>query len=43
MGPDGEEGTEDDVHNHLRMMNAEGEIDEAFDDFTPADASDSGG
>lgn len=38
LGPDAEEDTEDDIHNHLRMMNAEGELDEAFDDFTPADA-----
>ncbi|MBT8486021.1 MAG: type II secretion system major pseudopilin GspG [Phycisphaerales bacterium] len=36
MGPDGEEDTEDDVHNHLRMMNEEGELDEEFDDFSPA-------
>ncbi len=43
IGPDGEEGSDDDVHNHARKMNAEGEIDEAFDDFTPADATDSGG
>ena len=43
MGPDGEEGGDDDIHNHFRMMNAEGEIDEAFDDFTPADAGGSGG
>jgi general secretion pathway protein G len=39
-GPDGEEDTEDDVHNHLRMMNEEGEIDEAFDDFSTDGALD---
>ena len=38
LGMDGEEDTEDDIHNHMRMMNEDGEIDEAFDDFTPADA-----
>ena len=36
-GPDKEEDTDDDIHNHLRMMDTEGELDEAFDDFTPAD------
>ena len=29
-----EEDTDDDIHNHLRMMNEDGEIDEAFDDFS---------
>jgi general secretion pathway protein G len=42
LGPDGEEDTDDDVHNHLRMMDEEGEIDEAFDDFTSPDADDGG-
>jgi len=37
-GPDGEEGTEDDINNHHRLMDEEGEIAEEFDDFTPADA-----
>jgi len=36
-GPDKEEDTDDDIHNHMRLMNEEGEIDEAFDDFTPTD------
>lgn len=33
-GPDGEEGTEDDITNHDRLRNEEGEI-ETFDDFSP--------
>lgn len=37
-GPDGEEGTEDDITNHDRLRDEEGDIDEAFDDFTPSDA-----
>jgi general secretion pathway protein G len=36
-GPDKEEDTEDDIHNHMRLMNEEGEVDEAFDDFAPAE------
>jgi len=36
-GPDGEEGTEDDIHNHHRFVDEEGELSEEFDDFTPAD------
>jgi general secretion pathway protein G len=42
MGPDGEEDTEDDINNHHRFMTEEGEIDEAFDDFT-TDETDGGG
>ncbi len=41
LGPDGEEDTDDDVHNHLRAMNEEGEIDEAFEEFT-AEGDDGG-
>ena len=41
-GPDKEEDTDDDIHNHLRMMDTEGELDEAFDDFTPADGGAAG-
>ena len=37
FGPDGEEGTDDDITNHDRFRNAESEIDDAFDDFEPAD------
>jgi general secretion pathway protein G len=37
VGPDGEEETEDDVTNHDRLRDEEGEIDEAFDDFTAPD------
>jgi general secretion pathway protein G len=33
LGPDGEEDTDDEVHNHQRDMNEEGEFDEEFDDF----------
>ena len=40
LGPDGEEDTDDDIHNHLRMMNEDGELADDFDDFTPADADD---
>jgi general secretion pathway protein G len=31
MGPDKEEGTDDDIHNHMRELNAQGEYDEEFD------------
>ena len=34
LGPDGQEGTEDDISNHDDKKNAEGEIDESFSDFT---------
>lgn len=35
FGPDGQEGTDDDITNHDRLRNADGEIDGDFDDFTP--------
>jgi len=43
-GPDGELDTEDDITSLDRMMNADGELDESFDDFTVDGAGeDSGG
>ena len=33
FGPDGEEGTEDDITNHDRIRDEEGEIPEEFGDF----------
>ena len=36
VGPDGEEGTEDDITNHDRLRDAEGEIPEELTDFGPA-------
>ncbi|MCP3904421.1 MAG: type II secretion system major pseudopilin GspG [Planctomycetes bacterium] len=38
-GKDKEEDTPDDIHNHMRILNEEGEVDEAFDDFAPADGA----
>ena len=40
IGPDKEEDTEDDITNHDRQRDAEGEIAEEFDDFTPAGTDD---
>ncbi len=37
VGPDKEIDTDDDIHNHVRAMNSEGEIDEAME-FTIPDA-----
>ncbi|MHC5114562.1 MAG: type II secretion system major pseudopilin GspG [Planctomycetota bacterium] len=34
FGPDGEEDTDDDIHNHLAFMGEGGEIDEEFEDFS---------
>lgn len=39
-GPDGEEETDDDITNHDRVLDEEGEISEDFEDFTPADSTD---
>ena len=36
LGPDKEEGTEDDITNLDRMLDSEGELREGFEDFTPA-------
>jgi general secretion pathway protein G len=36
-GPDREEGTDDDITNHDRYRDEDGEIDDTFDDFTPPD------
>ena len=33
MGPDGEEDTEDDINNHHRFLDEEGEVIEGFEDF----------
>ena len=40
IGPDREEDTEDDITNHDRIRDEEGEISEDFEDFTPADSTD---
>jgi general secretion pathway protein G len=39
FGKDGEEGTDDDVTNHDRHRDVDGEISEEFDNFNPADES----
>ena len=36
VGPDGEEGTEDDITNHDRLRDEDGEIAEELTDFGPA-------
>ena len=36
-GPDDEEGTEDDITNHDRFRDEEGELPEELGEFTPAD------
>ncbi len=40
IGPDKEEDTDDDITNHHRLRDAEGEIAEEFEDFTPAGTDD---
>lgn len=35
VGPDGEEETDDDITNHDRRRDGDGEIAESFDDFEP--------
>ncbi len=40
IGPDKEEDTDDDITNHDRLRDVDGEIAEEFEDFTPADADD---
>ena len=37
MGPDGEEGTDDDIHNHMEKVGADGELNEEFEDMTMPD------
>ncbi len=37
FGPDKEEGTEDDITNHDRLRDADGEIPQEMGEFTPAD------
>ena len=41
VGPDKEIDTEDDIHNHLRAMNSEGEIDEAMEFSIPESPTES--
>lgn len=43
IGPDGEEGTDDDITNHDRYLNEEGEMGSDFDDFSPAGPPPGGG
>jgi len=40
MGADGEEGTTDDLHNHMAMMGADGELREGFEGFDPGGLDD---
>ena len=40
LGPDQEEGTPDDLHNHLGIMGADGELREGFEDFNSGDTGD---
>lgn len=40
VGPDGEEGTDDDITNHDRYRDESGEIAEDFDDFTAPEETD---
>lgn len=37
FGPDKEEDTDDDIHNHLRAMGDDGELAEEFEDFSVPD------
>ncbi len=39
VGPDGEEGTADDISNHDDKKNADGEVDESFKDFSNSSGS----
>lgn len=44
IGPDGQDGTDDDISNHDDKKNADGEVDEAYKEFQPTDSgSGSGG
>ncbi len=40
FGADREEDTEDDITNHDRILDEEGEVSEEFEDFVPADSTD---
>lgn len=40
IGPDREEATGDDINNHARVLDEEGEVAEEFEDFEPADSTD---
>ncbi|MCZ6835445.1 MAG: type II secretion system major pseudopilin GspG [Planctomycetota bacterium] len=40
LGPDKEEDTDDDITNHDRFMDEEGEIAEEFEEFTPGGGDD---
>ncbi len=39
LGPDGEEGTDDDITNHDRVRGEDGEVEEEFDFDMPDDSS----
>ena len=43
IGPDKEEDTDDDITNHDRFLNEEGEVAEEFEDFTTPDDDAGGG
>ncbi len=43
LGPDKEEDTDDDITNHDRFLNEEGEVAEEFEDFTTPDDDTGGG
>ncbi|MDZ4756363.1 MAG: type II secretion system major pseudopilin GspG [Phycisphaerae bacterium] len=43
MGPDGQEGTDDDISNHDDKTSADGEVDDAFKDFKESGTEPSGG
>ena len=43
LGPDKEEDTDDDITNHDRFLNEEGEVAEEFEDFTTPDDDAGGG
>lgn len=43
LGPDKEEDTDDDITNHDRFLNEEGEVAEEFEDFTTPDDNAGGG
>ena len=36
-GPDGEFDTEDDLHNHMGLVNGDGELREGMEDFGSSD------
>lgn len=42
FGPDGQEGTEDDISNHDDKKNADGEVDDSFRDFGSSSSGSTG-